>query len=1057
MSITLIFHRCFSNPLQYVRHVLLLLSLIAPSWLFSQTQRTVTGTVYDSTQAALQGVTVRIKGGNRGTSSDAKGRYSIPATNTDVLVFSYSGMLPQEITVGEKNVIDVVLKGAPSTLGEVVVIGYGTVRKPDLTGAVSQVKAAEIELAPVASFAEALAGRVAGITVSGNDGQPGGNINIVIRGPGSLTQSTSPLYVIDGFPVENPDPATLNPEEIETFNILKDASSTAIYGSRAANGVIVIQTKRGKTGRPVVTFSSSFGYATGRRTIELMSPYEFVRYQQEAFPTELSTLAYLKSPLDSFRSVKGTDYQNHVFTNGAVYKNNISLRGGNDQTRYSISGSFFDQQGIIINTGISRYTGRISLDQTISKKLKLGLTANYSRVKEYGQVVSAVSNTSVSSYTLFRTWGYRPIGYSGQNGDLIDQDIDAAAVGNFDFRINPIVDLKNLQSFGYTTLLEGNTFLDYQIAKNLTLKINGGVRSSNLREDAFYNSKTTNGSPFNIQNLNGVNGSVRYTNLTDWSNENTLNYSKTFNADHTIKGLALLSFGGGKLLAHGYSARLLPNEILGMNGLDEGIAFNQVASASEYKRTSYGTRWDYNYKSKYIVTGTFRADASSKFREHWGYFPGGAVAWNLHKEDFFNKALPFVSNSKLRISYGIVGNDRIGDFDWYTRLRQDINGYSFNNTIPVNSVYIQALANSDLTWEKTTSIDLGYELGLFNNRVEFTIDLYRKTTKDLLLEAALPPTAGFGFATKNIGKLSNEGIELTLNTVNIKTNSFKWESSFNISFNRNKVLALTSGQNELLTNVFFESQFNTPLYIAEIGKPSGRMFGFVWEGNYQFEHFDNPSPGTYILKSSVPTNGSARNSIRPGDIKYKDLDGNGVINVFDKTIIGRGQPIHTGGFMNNFSYKGLNLGVFFQWSYGNDIYNANRLTFEGNSNRRVNLNQYASYSNRWTLDNPTNENYRAGVGGQGPIGFHSSRVVEDGSYLRLKTLSLGYDLPTRIIQKAKLTGLSINIAAQNLITITNYSGMDPEVSVRNATLAPGFDYSAYPQAQTIVFGFKATF
>ncbi len=1055
MSITLILCQCFHNTFRCALIGLLLVGLAAPSCLFSQTLKTITGTVNDSAQGVLQGVNVKVKGTNRGAASDAGGKYSITATNNDVLIFSYAGMQTQEINVAAKQVIDVVMAATSSNLGEVVVIGYGTVRKPDLTGAVSQVKAAEMEQAPVASFAEALAGRVAGISVSGNDGQPGGGVNIVIRGPGSLTQSTSPLYVIDGFPVEDPDPATLNPEDIETFNILKDASSTAIYGSRAANGVIVIQTKRGRTGRPVVSLSSSYGFTAGRKKMELMSPYEFVKYQQEAFPTEPSTLLYLKSPLDSFARITGTDYQDHVFTNGAVQKHNISLRGGNDQTRYSISGSFFDQEGIIINTGISRYTGRITLDQTISNKLKLGVTTNYSRVKEFGQVVNATPNTSVSSYTMFRTWGYRPIGYPGQTQELLEQDIDAGAIGNFDFRINPVVDLENQHLFGYTTLLEGNAFLDYQIHKNLSLKINGGVRSNNLRDDAFYNSKTTNGSRFNPSNLNGVNGSVRYTNRTDWSNENTLNYSNTFNQNHTVKGLALLSFGGGKLLSHGYSSRLLPNESLGMDGLDEGITFNPVAGASEYSRVSYGTRWDYNYKSKYIITGTFRADASSKFKEHWGYFPGGAIAWNIHKENFFANAFPVVSNSKLRFSYGIVGNDRIGDFDWYTRLRQDINGYSFNNTVPINSVYIQSLANSELSWEKTTSMDLGYELGLFNNRVELIIDLYRKTTKDLLLEAALPPTTGFGFATKNIGKLSNEGIELTLNTINIKSGSFRWESSFNISFNRNKVLALNDGQNELLTNVFFESQFNTPLYIAEIGKPSGQMFGFIWDGNYQFEDFDKSPAGLYTLKNTVPTNGTARNSIRPGDIKYKDLDGNGVVNVFDKRVIGRGQPVHTGGLMNNFSYKNFHLGVFLQWSYGNDIYNANRLTFEGNSNRRFNLNQFASYVNRWTPENPTNENYRAG--GQGPIGFHSSRVVEDGSYLRLKTLSLGYDLPKSIIQKAKLTGLSLNIAAQNLITITNYSGMDPEVSVRNATLAPGFDYSAYPQSRTIVFGLKATF
>lgn len=325
----------------------------------------------------------------------------------------------------------------------------------------------------------------------------------------------------------------------------------------------------------------------------------------------------------------------------------------------------------------------------------------------------------------------------------------------------------------------------------------------------------------------------------------------------------------------------------------------------------------------------------------------------------------------------------------------------------------------------------------------------------MLIQATLPPTTGFTSARKNIGKLRNEGLEITLNSTNVQNEHFTWSSSFNISFNKNTVMALNEGQQALYANGRYFSQFNKPLYISELGQPAGMMMGFVWEGNYQYEHFDNPSPGVYILKNDVPTNGAVRNTIQPGDIKYRDLNGDGIVDDNDLTIIGRGQPIHIGGFANNFGYKGFSLNVFFQWSYGNHIYNANRLAMEGNSNGFAQMNQFATYINRWSPENQTNENYR--TRGQGPIGFYSSRVVEDGSYLRLKTLSLDYSLPARLIRGAYLNNLTLTVAAQNLITWTRYSGMDPEVSILNSVLSPGFDFSSYPQARTITFGLKAGF
>lgn len=1036
--------------------MLIMLVLSFSDQALSQQLNSITGTVLEAGQP-LPGVTVRVKGTNRGTTTLANGKYSIQAASNETLVFAFIGMLTQEVVVGNRTTVNVTLQVSSASLNEVVVIGYGTVAKPDLTGSVGVVPMDDMMKAPVGSFAEALAGRVAGVKVNAADGQPGGGINIVIRGAGSLTQSTSPLYVIDGFPVENPDPASINPEEIESMTILKDASSTAIYGSRAANGVILIQTKRGKVGKPVINFSSSYGIMQVPESMEVMSPYEFIKYQSELNPLSATTRAFFAGgkTLEDYRTVEGIDFQDYVLQQGTVQNYNIALRGGTAETKYSISGSLFDQTGSIINTGLNRYSGRVTLDQTISKKIKAGVTANYSGIKQFGQIINqgALTSDNPTAFALSRAWLYRPIS-PNPTDDLLLDAVDDEAMNASDFRVNPFIDLQNQHSYNITSLIEGNGYVSYDISKDLILKSTAGIRHNKVTLERFYNSKTAQGGP-SPNNVNGVNGSINNVFSNSFSNETTLNYKKTFKQDHTITGLGLFAINSSNSQGKGYGGRLLPNENLGMDGLDEGLAYNQSSNSSRNTMASYAGRLDYNYKSKYIITGTFRADGSSKFKDHWGYFPGAALAWNMHKESFFAKIFPGISTSKLRTSYGSNGNNRVGDFDTYARLLQSINGYSFNNSTPISANYVSAVGNPALAWEKVNTIDLGYELGIFKDRISLEVDVYRKTTEDLLLNAILPPSTGFGSAVKNIGKLRNDGLEFTLNTVNIQSKDFTWESNINISFNKNKVMELTRGQRSLPSNSSYVSQFNKPLYVAEIGKPAGMMIGFIWEGNYQYEDFENPSPGVYILKPSIPTNGAVRNTIMPGDIKYRDINGDGIMNDADLTFIGRGQPIHTGGFSNNFNYKAFSLNVFFQWSYGNDIYNANRLIMEGNSNGWGNINQFASYANRWSPENPTNANYR--TRGQGPIGFHSSRVVEDGSFLRMKTVSLNYNLPAKLIKTAYLSNLSVNVSAQNLVTWTNYSGMDPEVSTRNNTLTPGFDYSSYPKAPTIAFGIKAGF
>jgi TonB-linked SusC/RagA family outer membrane protein len=416
-----------------------------------------------------------------------------------------------------------------------------------------------------------------------------------------------------------------------------------------------------------------------------------------------------------------------------------------------------------------------------------------------------------------------------------------------------------------------------------------------------------------------------------------------------------------------------------------------------------------------------------------------------------------ISDAKLRTSYGITGNNRVGDFARYPSLSTPLEAsYSFDNSSPSPGMLQSSMGNEALKWETTAQSDLGLDLGLFENRILLTVDVYEKKTSNLLLNASLPYLSGFNSIIKNIGKISNRGLEISLNTINVQTRSFTWESNFNISFNRNKVLELTDNQQDLRSSVSWEAAFNTvPLYIAQLNKPTGQFYGVQKDGLYQLADFDVSPTGVYTLKPEVAANGTSRSTIKPGDIRYKDLNGDGTINEQDKTVIGSGLPKHFGGFNNNFTYKNFSLNVFFQWSYGNDIYNANRMMFEGNISGKNSLNQYAVYENRWTMDNQSSTMFRAG--GQGPNGYYSNYFLEDGSYLRLKTIALSYALPQNVIKKAFLKDLRISLTAQNIHTWTKYSGMDPEVSVRNSALTPGFDYSAYPLAKTLVFGLKATF
>jgi TonB-linked SusC/RagA family outer membrane protein len=1039
--------------------VMITAMLLATPVIINAQNKSITGKVTDDHNGSLPGVTVTIKGSQTGTQTDGDGKYTINAKATDKLVFSYMGYESNILSVNNKSVINATLQSSTTGLEEVVVVGYGTQKRKDITGAVSKVAVKEIQMAPVRSFEEALAGRAAGVQVTSSDGQPGASSNIVIRGNNSVTQNNSPLYVIDGFLIENPDNNIINPKDIESIDILKDASATAIYGARGANGVIVITTKKGKVGAPEFSFDTSYGFQDNLKKIDLMSPYEFVKYQIELDPTLVSSSGY-KSPtqvyltdgktLDYYKDIKGYDWQEKV-TKRAVIKNyNLSIRGGNKDTKYAFSGSIADQDGIIINSNYKRYQGRLVIDQNLGKKLKIGINTNYSHLQQTGASPS-LSTNSATTNIMVSVWGSKPI-FSDLSEDVLqDPDVNPSN----DYRVNPYVNLQNLYRVKTTNNLNSNAYLEYLFLPELKLRITSGISENREQSDSFNNSNTQYGYP---GSANGVNGSIINSQFSNWLNENTLTWNKTFNEKHTINAVGGFTLQKQTSKNYGRSANQIPvaKENLGLNGLDFGTQIRVDTFESIWTMSSFLGRVNYNYASKYFFTASLRADGSSKFptANHWGYFPSAALSWQFSNEKFL-KGSKILSDGKLRTSYGQTGNNRVGDFDYLTTYYNPIaNSYVFNNEY-VSGTVATNLGNSKLKWETTEQNDVGLDLGFFKQRITMTIDAYTKKTKDLLLRADLPLSSGFSTALKNIGVMQNQGLEFTLNTKNIETKDFTWSTSFNISFNKSKVLALNDNQDNLQSTIPWDNLWqNVPAYIAKVGKPLGEMYGYISEGTYKYEDFNKDVNGIYTLKPEITTNGNSRTNIQPGDIKYTDINGDGVVNASDYTTIGHGLPKNTGGFSNNFNYKGFDLNVFFQWSYGNDIMNANRILFEGNTKNLTYFNQFASYENRWSPENPDSDIFRTkGYFGGG----YASQFVEDGSYLRLKTVSFGYNLDSKFLSKINLKAMRVYCSGQNLATWTKYSGADPEVNTYNSALTSGFDFSAYPRARVISFGTNITF
>lgn len=1082
----------------------------AVSW--AQT-RTVTGRVVsDSTKQPVSGVTVSLKSGKGRTATDANGQFSIavPANGNSVLVFSSVGFNQQEIPVGQKTAVNATLANSSDALNEVVIIGYQAVRKRDLLAASSQVTAKDLKDNPLNSAAEALQGRLAGVQITLAEGAPGADAVINIRGRGSITQSSEPLYVVDGIPTDNAL-STLNPQDIESLNVLKDAASTAIYGSRGANGVVVITTKGGRNtnGKTIVAYNTYYGVQKLAQKIDMMNAYEFVGYQYERalWLADSSITRYIPSPItwdavQKYRDYPTYDWQERTMGRNALQSShNVSVSGGNATTTYNLSLTANKQQGILINSDLTRKNLNFKMDHKGSDRFRFGFNVRYTDQLVKGAGTSDVGGAG--SNRLKQYTRYKPLILPGEEEESYDPTLDLQNAGNGFNILNPIL-LANAETRRrYNTQLNVNGYFQFTILKNLVFRSTAGYNVNRTRNQSFDDTLTNNAKSNNKQplvllnNLEGI--QITNSNVLTYSNSAFFGKRNSFSA--LIGQEIQKTTNSGSI----QDVRYFPV------GTTADKAFNNLqlaaASTTAYPQplpsstqvptalASFFSTMDYNYDQRYFAKFTIRADGTSIFGEknRWGYFPSGAVSWRISREKFFSSNL--VNDLRLRLSYGTSGNNRITPFSYRTQYTSPANGgYGLNGALV--GIFTPAnLGNESLRWESQVAQNLGLDVSLWKSRVTLTVDAYSNKSKDLLLNQTIPSSSGYTTQFQNIGATQNRGIELQLSGNIINRKDISYSAAFNISFNKNKITSL--GPNlQILRNSGWFSGSNFPAdYLLKVGEEVGAMYGYINDGYYTLDDFQAvpfsnslyPQYNTqYILKKGVVSNaGILANALQPGSPKYRDLNGDGKVDADnDRTVIGHAQPKFFGGLSQTFTYKGLELNVFANFVVGNDVFNANKLEYGSAYGSQVNLLRLDN--DRWKMIDENGTSVQrvvtisgtqyilgvdsatlAGVNRNAKIWFPSTSVngfysqsyaVEKGSYLRINNVTLAYNFPRSLISKAKMSGLRLYATVNNLATITGYSGYDPDASTRRSDpTTPGVDYAAYPRARTYVVGANVTF
>jgi TonB-linked SusC/RagA family outer membrane protein len=974
----------------------------------------VHGRVTDTEGRPLPGVSVSVKGTTQGIVTDDKGDFVLSVAPSAIIHFSFIGYQVTDVPVNGRKTLTVTLSLLNTALTDVIVVGYGTQRRGDVTGAIASVNTKTLEGTPLRSVDQALQGRVAGVTFVQNSGMPGAGSSIRIRGGNSINGSNEPLYVIDGVPVfadQGSDGTSLNPlnsispTDIASIDILKDASATAIYGSRGGNGVVLITTNRGKRGDSRVTFDAYYGTQQVLKKYDLLDAAQFEQLANEASLAENGPLLY-----DLGKTPATTNWQDAIFRKAPVQSYSLSFSGGDARTRFLVTANYFDQDGIARSSDLKRYSLRANLDRDIRDNIRLGSSITISNVR----------TNRVNSSSLFTMATMAP------NLPVRQPDGTYTSLNNqgnpFD---NPVALVENYKNYNniYRTL--GNVYASIELLKGLTFKTLWGADVSYARTDIYLPQAVYSGEQ------QGGNANVSTNQTFTWLNENTLNYAMS-TGSHRLDLLGGFTQQSSAYQSLGAEAQGFLNDNLGTNALGNAASVQPSSSSiARWSLLSFLARANYSYRNKYLLTLTGRYDGSSRFgrNNRFGFFPSVALGWKLDQEPFIENMHLF-SNLKLRISHGLTGNqDGIGNYpalDLMGKANYSIGGVNVIGLSP------SQVSNPDLRWESTAQSDIGLELGFLDNRLTFIADVYYKKTRDLLLYVKIPTSSGFSTSLQNRGQVENKGLELTVNAIPLDKGIVHWETGFNISFNKNKVLDL-AGANRL-----FAGLGPNQSTILQVGQPLGTFFGFAADG---------------IFQDKEEIAASAQKTAKPGDIRFRDVNGDKKINDDDRVLLGSAQPKFSFGFSNTFSLKGFELMVLLQGVYGNKLYNVNTLTLENLTGLQ---NQSTTTLHRWTPEN-TNTNIPRATTVK-PTARSWDRLVEDGSYLRGKTFQLGYNLPAQTLQHIKLSALKVYVNVQNLFTITSYSGLDPEVSRYGSdNVSPGFDSGAYPNARTISFGVNASF
>ncbi|MFD2556213.1 SusC/RagA family TonB-linked outer membrane protein [Sphingobacterium tabacisoli] len=1001
------------------------LLLVIPEGAFAQ-QKRISGKVIDAgTKKAIPGVSVKLAGQAAGASTDDQGAFVLnDLSQGQSVVFSFLGYTSQTLKIDARSTYLIELTSLATEIEETVVVGYGRQKKRNLTGSVVSVGSAEIEKTTQQDPISILQGRAAGVQVSSNSGAPGGEMTIRVRGNSSLNSGNNPLFVVDGIPIEsnsisalngtegsglNPL-ADINPNDIASMEILKDAASTAIYGSRAANGVVMITTKRGAAGKPEVLLNATTGVSTLTRKLSVLNSQQY----REAVLDSYNALPNPEEPyytiIDSLNPMNNgdVDWQDALMRSAKQYKVDLSVRGGNEGTKYAWSSSYLDQDGVILNSNYKRFTSRLNVDFNISDRVRIGQSVSYTNAVNNRTNAGGSGNLSIIRSLLVRP--------PNMSMYLPDGSINGYMIG----QRNPVGMALYATNLNKSNRIIGSQYLEIDILKDLKFRSNVNLDYIAMKEDEFM--------PSILDYREGYNtGAVRTSGNLTWGNESYFTYNKSIANAHNIGAVAGMSFQRWRYDRTGLNGSYFASDdIRTLNGASV-ISGQDVNVASEHAMRSYFGRLTYDYVGKYLLEFNLRADGSSRFGsdKRFGFFPSASAGWRFVEENGV-KDLSWLSDGKLRFSLGSTGNEAIGDYTSQGEFTLGMNYLDFSGAAPT------VMPNASLTWETTHQYNLGLELGFLNNRILFSTDAYLKKTKDLLYNVPLPSTTGFEYVTRNVGSIENKGLEFSLQTRNLQ-GPFTWSTNVNLSLNRNKVTSLPE---DVLTNGYIQ---NGAFHILQVGKPIGVFYGWQFDGVYARDA-DNVNGLTH---------GANGPKFVGGDPIWRDLNGDGIINEDDRQIIGYAEPKYFGGISNDFSYKNFHLNVFFQYSVGNEIYS--ELNHQRNSIVRYN-NLSTDALSRWRQqgdvtdfprlirDDPKQSDSRV-----------QSRWVEDGSYIKLKNVNLRYSLNPDWVKRIGLRKVDAFVTGTNLITWTKYTGFDPDVNSYSG-LRVGLDEGAYPQARTFMFG-----